>query len=108
MEDRSKKTSSTPLIEKIFDRIFITFKFILIGMIPLIAGIILAGQVYWWLMDAVWYSVSNKTAICFTLDICKEIIFETKMKGLDLILNYILDMSFSISILILFFIFINS
>lgn len=108
MEDRSEKTSSTPLIEKIFDRIFISSKFILIGMIPLIATIVMIGQRYWWIMDAVWYPVSNKYAICFALNICSEIIIDTNMKGLDLIFNYLLDMSFSFSMFILFFILINS
>jgi hypothetical protein len=90
MEDRSKNPSSTPLVEKIFDRIFISSKFLLIGMIPLISTIVIIGQSYWWIMDAIWYPVSNKDAICFALDICSEIIIDTNMKGPLFILFFIM------------------
>jgi hypothetical protein len=73
----------------------------LLTALPSSGVVVLFLQIFWWLREAVWHPVSNKLVLCSLFNICNY--SRSRMKGADLILNYILDFSYTISVLIFSF-----
>jgi hypothetical protein len=96
MDEKNKLKSIFFGLDRLFESIWIFF----IMSIPLSGLAVMAWQLYWWLRDAIWYPVSNKVVLCYIVNLCE--LRESKMKGLDVIKQYLFESSFSMTSFILF------